>query len=632
LSDYRAPREWKFKNGSSDSSNHDEALLAETGLSALTLQVCLSRGLTTPQAIRDHLQPKFDQLHHPMSIKDMDKATARLARARAGQESIRVFGDYDVDGTTGAALLSWVFRDFGFRFDVRQPDRFKDGYGLNVGAVEEASAAGATVLLTVDCGITSFDAISRAGELGIEVIVVDHHQLDANRGLPAAHAVVNPQRPDCESGLKQLCGCGLAFYLAMALRIKGREEGWFVGKTEPNLKQHLDLVVMATAADMVPLTGDNHILVRHGMDVLKNTKKPGVRALLDAAGVGSKDLSPSHLGFVLGPRINASGRMQSASLALELLSTTDAARGTQLAHELERLNKERADLQNQIWDEVRGRVEAGIADGKYQHGIVVADPGWHEGVVGIVASRVTETFRRPAAVISIREDFAKGSVRTFGGKDVLGALRSSSQHLIGFGGHKHAAGLSLMPENLAAFEASFDEALSHVQEDTKGTPLLIEGECQISDLDAKTLQELESLGPFGPGNPEPVFSFKAWVQSHRVLKERHLKLMLEDAETGSSIEGIWFHAAQERDLESPEFSEESEWAGVPELNRFRGQATPNVRIRDWRPMNWAEAAQSAEHSIDHSVNHSITQATDQAMDQNMEVSRTSMESSNSISE
>ena len=523
----------------------------------------------------------------------MDKATARLARARAEKELIGAFGDYDVDGTAGAALLSWVFRDYGFQFDVRQPDRFKDGYGLNVGAVEEASSSGVKVLLTVDCGITSFDAINRAGELGIDVIVVDHHQLDANKGLPAALAVVNPQRPDCESGLKQLCGCGLAFYLAMGLRIKGREEGWFVGRAEPNLKQHLDLVVMATAADMVPLTDDNHILVRHGMDVLKNTRKPGVRALLDAAGVGQRDLSPGHLGFVIGPRINASGRMQSASLALELLSTTDAMRGTQLAHELERLNKERADLQNQIWDEVRARVETGIADGRYRHGIVVADQGWHEGVVGIVASRVTETFRRPAAVISIREDFAKGSVRSFGGKDVLGALRASAEYLLGFGGHKHAAGLSLMPENLPAFEAAFDEALSQIQEDSKGAALAIEGECQISDLDTKTLQELESLGPFGPGNPEPVFSFKAWVQSHRVLKERHLKLILEDAETGASIEGIWFHAAQERDLEAPEFAEESEWAGVPELNRFRGQVTPNFRIRDWRPVDWPEMTTSS---------------------------------------
>jgi single-stranded-DNA-specific exonuclease len=324
--DYRAPREWKFRPAT-DFETKIVELQSETGLSPLTLRVCLSRGLSSADAIRSHLNPQFEKLHHPLSIRDMEQATARLAQARAGQQRVRIFGDYDVDGTTGAALLSWVFRDFGFQFDVRQPDRFRDGYGLNVGAVEEAAQAAVSLLVTVDCGITSFDAISRARELGIDVIVIDHHQLDPKRGLPDAFAVVNPQRPDCESGLKQLCGCGLAFYLAMALRIKGRQENWFAGGAEPNLKQHLDLVVMATAADMVPLTGDNHILVRHGMQVLKHTKKPGVRALLETAGVGSKDLSPGHLGFVIGPRINASGRMQSASLALELLSTTDAMRG-----------------------------------------------------------------------------------------------------------------------------------------------------------------------------------------------------------------------------------------------------------------------------------------------------------------
>jgi single-stranded-DNA-specific exonuclease len=579
--DYKAPRPWKARELAGDLVFNE--IKEATGLSPITLRVCLARGLTTADAIRTHLNPKFENLHHPHTIEDMEIATERLSQAREAGEKIRIFGDYDVDGTTGAALLFWVFREFGFQADVRQPDRFKDGYGLNVGAVEDAHANGITLMVTVDCGITSFAAIERANELQIDVIIVDHHQLDSTHGMPPAMAVLNPQRPDCASGLRELCGCGLAFYLAMALRIKGREEGWFAGGTEPNLKQHLDLVVLATAADMVPLTGDNHILVRQGMEVLKHTKKPGFRAMLDAAGVGQKDLSPGHLGFVLGPRINASGRMQSASLALELLTTTDAVRGTQLALELEKLNTERADLQNQIWDEVKARVEQGIAEGKFEHAVVVADASWHEGVVGIVASRVTETFRRPAAVISIREDFAKGSVRSFGGKDVLQALRESAEHLLGFGGHRHAAGLSLKPENIEALQIAFNEALSKMNEDQLGTPLLVEGECEISDLDL-TLQEIENLGPFGPGNPEPVFTFKAEVKSHRVLKERHLKLQLGSSDQMKTIEAIWFHAAQERDIDGPEFSVASEWAGVPELNRFRGQATPTVRVRDWRPL------------------------------------------------
>ena len=300
------PRAPRIGSGNRVFSGHHEGLSAQ-------------RGLANADAIRNHLAPKFESLHHPMSIRDMDKAvqTAFDRTERRGADS-RVYGDYDVDGTTGAALLSWLLREFGFQFSVKQPDRFKDGYGLNVGAVEQAAAAsGVKVLITVDCGISSFDAASKARELGIDLIIVDHHQLDAVRGLPPAIAVLNPQRPDCESGLKQLCGCGLAFYLAMGLRIRGREEGWFTQGAEPNLKQHLDLVVMATAADMVPLTGDNHVLVRHGMDVLKQSKKPGVRALLEVAGSASKDMSPSHLGFVL---VRESMRREECSRRVSRLS------------------------------------------------------------------------------------------------------------------------------------------------------------------------------------------------------------------------------------------------------------------------------------------------------------------------
>ena len=559
-------------------------LSVQTGLHELTVRTCWMRGLESAEAIQDFLNPRIEAMTSPWLIRDMRIAIDRLGVAWSAQQRVRIYGDYDVDGTTGAALLSWVFRDFGLVFDARQPDRFKDGYGLGVGAVEEAAREGVQLLVTVDCGITSFDAATRARELGIELIIVDHHQLDPKRGLPDAHAVLNPQRPDCDSGLRQLCGCGLAFYLAVALRAYGREQGWFKDRAEPNLKQHLDLVVMATAADMVPLTGDNHILVRHGLEVLKRSKKPGVRALLAAAGLASKEISPGHLGFVLGPRINASGRMHSASLALELLTTEDDSRATELALELEKLNQERADLQNAIWDEVRVRVETGLAEGKFKYGIVVADAAWHEGVVGIVASRVTETFRRPAAVIAFREGHGKGSVRSYGGKDVLNALRASSETLLGFGGHKYAAGLSLKPENLDLFADAFDQALSGVAEDKDTLPIYVEGQVAVEDLTVSLLQELERLGPFGPGNPEPVFVCGASVHDHRVLKGRHLKLNLRSSGSVSRslIEAIWFHAAEDDTLPFTGAAEVTAWAGVPELNRFRGRITPSFRIKDWK--------------------------------------------------
>lgn len=556
-------------------------LALETGLSELTVRVCVQRGLNSADSIREFLSPSLEKLTSPFRIRDMDQAVARLIDAGGSSRKIRVFGDYDVDGTCGAALLGWFFRALGWSYDIRQPDRFKDGYGLNVRAVEEAGLEGVSVLVTVDCGITSFDAIQRAKDLGLEVIVVDHHQIDVARGLPNADAVIDPQRVDCESGLRQICGCGLAFYLIVALRARLREAGH---AELPNLRQHLDLVVVATAADQVPLTGDNRILVRHGMDVLRVTSKPGVRALMEAAGLAARVVSPGHLGFVLGPRINASGRMQNASVALQLLLSQDMRESSELAQRLEQLNAERSEVQNKVWDEARARVEQGLSLGQFKSGIVVADPNWHEGVVGIVASRVTETFKRPAAVIAIRDGVGKGSVRSFGGKDVLEALRRSKGHLLGFGGHRHAAGFSLSPDRVSDFAAAFDSALSVLENQTDPSVLWIEGECELDSLDFLVLKELEALGPFGPGNPEPVFSVRAKGQVKQVLKGRHLKLTLTPVASRASVRNlsaIWFHAGENEEWkQSFQAPQEANWAGVPELNYFRGNVTPSFRIRD----------------------------------------------------
>ncbi|MGE0616525.1 MAG: single-stranded-DNA-specific exonuclease RecJ [Bacteriovoracia bacterium] len=585
----RAERTWRVRSEWPGDESALSARIAElereTGLSPITLRVCLQRGLTDAVAIRSHLHPSLETLTDPFRIQDMEKAVARIAGARAAGEKILVYGDYDVDGTTAAALLTWFFRDLGLNFSATQPDRFKDGYGLNVGAVEAAAADGVRLMVTVDCGITSFDAIARANELGVDLIVVDHHQVDALRGLPAAHAVLNPQRADCPSGLRQLCGCGLAFYFCMAIRAHGRDQGWFGDGQTPNLKQHLDLVVLATAADQVPLTGDNRTLVHHGLKVLQNSKKPGFRALMEAAGISNRTLSPGHLGFVLGPRINASGRIGSASIALETLTTRDSARGIELAQTLERVNAERMEIQNRIWDEVKARVDRGLAEGRFQHAVVVGDPGWHEGVVGIVASRVVDAYHKPAIVIAIREDFGKGSVRSFGGKNVLQALQACAADLRGFGGHKFAAGLTVTPEKLEEFALHFDEVVGALPAERNLTDLMLEGDCGLSDFDSRTLEELESLAPFGPGNPEPVFRVRASVQSKQLLKGRHVKMRLNADSTGTSgktMEAIWFHSAEQIERVEREAGI-SEWAGVPELNRFMGRVTPTFRVKAWRP-------------------------------------------------
>jgi len=579
---YCQPREWKKRSDDlTDIEEQIELLVSQSGLSPVTLRVCVQRGIDTSEKIKEYLSPSLQSLKDPFSIQDMDLAVERLSLAKEQKDFIRIYGDYDVDGTTSVALLTWFFRDLEFEFDGVQPDRFKDGYGLNVPAIEKAHQDGVKVLVTVDCGITNHEAAQRAKDLGIDVIIVDHHQVDPQKGIPVATAVVNPHRKDCQSGLKELCGCGLAFYLCIALRSFGRKQGWFENKKEPNLKEHLDLVVIATAADLVPLVGDNRTLVRQGMEVLKRTKKPGVNALMEVAGLAFRSVSPGHLGFVLGPRINASGRMGSASLALNLLTSQDFIAAVELAHQIEKVNQERIATQNEIWDEVRLRVEKGIDDGKFKHAVVVADQNWHEGVVGIVASKVTETFQKPAIIISLREDFGKASVRSYGGKNVLEGLRACDSYLKAYGGHAYAAGLSIDFENVDPFIEAFDKAMGEIVSIKEQLLLWTEGECKLSDFDLKTLHELESLGPFGPGNPEPVFTLEASVKSKQILKERHLKMQL--SHQGKTVEAIWFHAAERKDFLS-EISQKqaSFWAGVPELNRFRGKVTPTFRVRDWR--------------------------------------------------
>ena len=583
-------RLWIYKNKEESLKRAALSLSESAGISLMAATLCVNRGLKTAEEVKVFLNPRLENLTHPSKILNLDKAAQYIFESQSGevQEKIRVYTDYDVDGTSGAALLTWFFRELKFNFSVKQPDRFKDGYGLNVNAIEDAHADGVKILITVDCGITNFDAAERAKELGIKLIIVDHHQIDPIRGIPTAFAVIDPHQEGDTSGLKQLCGCALGFYLCLGIRSLARDASYFKTRSlsEPNMKSLLDLVVIATAADMVPLIGDNRILVKHGLDVLKDTQKPGLKSLIDHAGFAAKTMNASSLGFSIGPRINASGRMGSAETALRVLTSQDPVESHQLAQELEEINKSRADLQNQIWDEVRVLVTEGIEKGKYSHAVVIASENWHEGVVGIVASKVTDHFKKPAIVLAIREDgIAKGSVRSYAGYNVLEALHLTKNHLLGYGGHKFAAGLSLHHEGLEPFILAYNEAMATLSPSIKNETYEIEGEFSIQDFTPKALEEIEKFAPYGIGNPEPLFAVAATVEEQRVLKNRHLKLKLGALEKGvKGIEGIWFNAAER--LEITELLEKSAqhrkiciFAGFPELNRFLGRVTPTLRIK-----------------------------------------------------
>jgi len=580
---------WIYKNEKESLQRAALSLSESAGISMMAATLCVNRGLNTADEVKVFLNPRLDQLTHPFKITDLEKSARRIFESQTATvpEKIRVFTDYDVDGTSGAALLTWFFRDLKFNFSVKQPDRFKDGYGLNVAAVDEAHADGVKILITVDCGITNFDAAKRAQELGIELIIVDHHLIDPVHGVPPAFAVIDPHRADDTSGLKMLCGCALGFYLCLGIRSMARDAKYFEeraaqGVVEPNMKSLLDLVVIATAADMVPLIGDNRILVKHGLDVLKETQKPGLKALCDQAGFATKTMNASSLGFSIGPRINASGRMGSAETALKVLTTKDSVEAHNLAQELELINKQRMELQNQIWDEVRGKVNQGIEDGKYAHAVVVASENWHEGVVGIVAAKVTEHFKRPAIILAIREDgIAKGSVRSYGGYNVLEALHLTKDFLAGYGGHKYAAGLSLNQDDLEKFVLAYNEAVGSLSPSKNGDTFELEGKFELKDFTPKAIEEIEKFAPYGTGNPEPMFAVAAYVDQQNVLKGRHVKLKLGPPK---SLEGIWFNAAER--LEVTELLEKSAqhrevclFAGIPELNRYMGRVTPTLRIK-----------------------------------------------------
>ncbi|MBI3543929.1 MAG: single-stranded-DNA-specific exonuclease RecJ [Deltaproteobacteria bacterium] len=550
-----------------------------------------NRGLRSAQQLDRFLKPELSQLPDPFSIIDMEKAVSRVAEAIVHdthrEERIAVYGDYDVDGTCGSSLLVDFFKSIGVEVVPYQPNRFSEGYGVHVAAVEKLAAEGAKIIITVDCGITAVAPAKRARELGVDLIVIDHHKVGAE--LPDALAVVDPQRSEDSSGLLNVCGAGLAFFFAAALRAKLRELGFFEGKQEPNLVRLLDLVAVATIADVVDVRGVNRILVTHGLRLMARQPRAGIKALLEAAKIEKP--TSMHMGFVLGPRINAAGRLKSARAAFDLLTSDDLESARKMAAELEKINTERRATQDDVQLQARAQAEQQLADPKWKElaaripaaqfgpwprALVLAPPAgaanWHEGVVGIVASKIAEEFGRPAFILAEKEgaaDSLKGSVRSFAKIDILAAISAASvcSHLTNFGGHAHAGGVALKREGLAAFT----EALNAHMAVTLGAESYhrerrFDAEVSLDEIDAKLVEELEKLGPFGHQFPEPVLKLSnVSCSGVKVMKEKHLKLRYE------RLEAVWFNAVRCERLENGAKADVwvnagwNEWQGVKRL-------------------------------------------------------------------
>jgi single-stranded-DNA-specific exonuclease len=557
----------------------DEAageLARAAGVDPAVARLLILRGIADAEAAGRFLHPSLDHLHDPMRLAGMREAVDRLLTAVASGERIAVHGDYDVDGITATVILRRTLELLGGEVVHFVPDRMKDGYGLNTPAIERLHAEGARVVVSVDCGIRGTEAARRAKDLGVDLIITDHHEPDED--LPPALAVVNPKRRDCTYPDKNLAGVGVALKLVQALTARGGRGTW--------LPAFVKIAAIGTLADVVPLVGENRVIARLGLEQLsKGPHKAGLRALIESAGLAGKPIDSYHVSFMLAPRVNAAGRMSSPDLALRLLLAADDGmieEARALAGQLNAENERRQQEERVILAEARKTVETDPDVGA-RAALVVAGDGWHRGVIGIVASRLVDAFHRPVVVISIDGDTAHGSCRSIPGFDMLEALTACSAHLDQYGGHRAAAGLTIHRSRIRAFR----EDLTRWADDRLGPDdlrprLRIDGRLGFRQITPRLYEGLSQLAPFGVGNPKPTF----WTPSVQVadgprrMKERHLSMSLRH--DGVALRGVFWRAA-DRAAEIAAARDGLDVAYTIERNTFSGTTTLELALADVRP-------------------------------------------------
>lgn len=549
-----------------------ERLIREGNIPPLLARVIANRGIVEPLAANRFLLATLADLYDPFLLLGMEKAVTRLASAVHAGGRVCVYGDYDVDGVTSVALLIDFFRSIGLDDSFYYiPLRLEEGYGLSEEGVAKVAARGAKIIVTVDCGITSVAEAELCASLGIDLIITDHHM--PGETIPPAFAVINPLQPGSSFPFKYISGVGVAFNLMIALRSKLRGEGHFAGRDEPNLRGYLDLVTLGTVADIVPLVDENRIFVKFGLKELTTSRRIGVQALKEVAGVNG-EVSCGAVGFRLAPRLNAAGRLEDAALGVELLLCSDRLRAKAMAAELDAGNSERQALEKAILRDALAMVKDTPALSR-RRSIVLASEEWHPGVIGIVASRIVDLFHRPTILIALQDGNGRGSGRSIPNFHLHDALNACSGHLLKFGGHKHAAGLSIEESSLEAFIESFDDVASGLLSPADLIPELgIDAVLKPEEISYELAEAIGAMAPFGMGNPEPVFMLEsARIIDCRVMKERHLKLRL--AAGGQNLEAVGFNMAEGRDL--PEYVT---LAFSMQINDWNGRKSVQLRVKD----------------------------------------------------
>lgn len=561
-------------------------LVRELGISALTAQVLVSRGYHTAEAATAFLNPRLSDLHDPDALPGVAEAAERICRAIESGRRITIYGDYDVDGVSGTSLLWRCLKLLGAPVDYYIPHRLSEGYGLNVDALRALHAEDPRrLVVTVDCGITAIEEAEAARQMGLELIVTDHHQFGDR--LPPAATVVHPRHPEGEYPFGELCGAGVAFKLAWSL-CRRMGDG---RKASPRMRDYLltsvGLAAIATIADVVPLAGENRLLVRYGLESLRERPTTGMRALLAASGISLETplQADNDVAFGIGPRLNAAGRFGQARLAVELLTTTDPARAHELATYLNELNAERQKAEQRIMRQARELLEEN-PQWRDDPTLVLTHPQWHAGVIGIVAGRLAERFERPVVLIAGGDGaVAPGSARSYGSCNLHAALAACRTHLLAFGGHEAAAGLKIELSRVDAFrEALVEYVGEHFAPRAEDGEIRVDAEVRLADVTFHAVQELDRLGPFGEGNPRPVFAVRnvALAAPPRRMGggERHLDLRLR--QHGTTLRAVAFGrgewAEQIATVDGP-----ISVCFRPTINTFRGYSTVELQLMDWRP-------------------------------------------------
>ncbi|MGQ4807995.1 Single-stranded-DNA-specific exonuclease RecJ [Candidatus Entotheonellaceae bacterium PAL068K] len=521
-----------------------QLLAAATGLSPLLCQLLINRGITDAEAARAFISPSLHDLHNPYLLHGMERAVQRLVTALHEAEPMAIYGDYDVDGVTATSLLVTFFAELGLQVSYHIPERSGAGYGLNAAAIEHLAHQGVRVLLTVDCGITAVDEIALARRLGVDVIITDHHQ--PPEVLPAAWAVLNPHQPDCHYPNKGLCGVGVVFKLLTALRAALRQANRFADRL-PNLKRHLDLVSLGTVADLTPLQGENRVIVHYGLKELPQTRKPGLQALRQVSGHDGKPATVGEVGFQLAPRLNASGRLGSATESVALLTATEAPEAARLADRLDTINQQRRDLQRRIEEAVHERIAQQYGQ-QPPAALVLGDPSWHLGVVGIVAARIAETYHRPTFLLQINGDTARGSGRSIPAFNLYQGLQHCGRWLQRFGGHTYAAGLTMDAANIPYLQEDLirfaDDRLS--PEDL--VPRLhIDAPVSLAALNPAMVEQLALFAPHGASNPAPLLCTHGvnFASPLRRLGQQEQHIRFRVAQDGTRLDVIAFRMAEQ---------------------------------------------------------------------------------------